>query len=171
MLKGDRPLLLLLCFSLIALAVAVADSLRDRVVRAGDKAPDFTVRADNGLTVSPRSFGGKVLVLNFWATWCPPCVEETPSLVAFADAYRGKGVVVLGVSVDKSQKNYENFIRRFRVTFLTSRDPEAKISDLFGTYIYPETYVIDRNGKVVQKIVGKTDWSDPNMARFIESLL
>jgi len=169
--KSDRPLILVLCFSLLALAVAVADSLRDRVVRVGDTAPDFSVRADNGLTVSPKSFGGKVLVLNFWATWCPPCVEETPSLVAFAEAYREKGVVVLGVSVDKSQKNYENFIRRFRIGFLTSRDAEAKISDEYGTYIYPETYVIDRSGKVVQKIVGKTDWTDANMTRFIDSLL
>ncbi|MEP7366673.1 MAG: TlpA disulfide reductase family protein [Acidobacteriota bacterium] len=161
----------LLAVALVALTVAVADSMRDRVIRAGDQAPYFSLRADNGLTVTPTEFGGKVLIVNFWATWCPPCVEETPSMVAFANRYRDKGVVVFGISVDKSQKNYDNFIRRFGITFLTSRDPEAKTSDLFGTYVYPETYVINREGKVVQKIIGGTNWTDPNLMRFVEGML
>ncbi len=168
--KNDRLLHGLLAFALIALTAAVADSMRDRVVRAGDQAPHFSMRADNGLTVTPTEFGGKVLIVNFWATGCPPCVEETPSMVAFANQYRDKGVVVFGISVDKSQKNYDNFIRRFGVTFLTARDPEAKVSDLFGTYVYPETYVINREGKVVQKIIGGTTWTDPNLMRFVEGL-
>ena len=169
--KNDRLLHGLLAFALIALTAAVADSMRDRVVRAGDQAPHFSMRADNGLTVTPTEFGGKVLIVNFWATWCPPCVEETPSMVAFANQYRDKGVVVFGISVDKSQKNYDNFIRRFGITFLTSRDPESKVSDLFGTYVYPETYVINREGKVVQKIIGGTNWTDPNLMRFVEGML
>lgn len=169
--KNDRLLHGLLAFALIALTAAVADSMRDRVVRAGDQAPHFSMRADNGLTVTPTEFGGKVLIVNFWATWCPPCVEETPSMVAFANQYRDKGVVVFGISVDKSQKNYDNFIRRFGITFLTARDPEAKASDLFGTYVYPETYVINREGKVVQKIIGGTNWTDPNLMRFVEGML
>lgn len=169
--KNDRLLQGLLAVALVALTVAVADSMRDRVIRAGDQAPYFSLRADNGLTVTPTEFGGKVLIVNFWATWCPPCVEETPSMVAFANRYRDKGVVVFGISVDKSQKNYDNFIRRFGITFLTSRDPEAKTSDLFGTYVYPETYVINREGKVVQKIIGGTNWTDPNLMRFVEGML
>ena len=169
--KNDRILLGLLAFSLVALTAAVVDSMRDRVVRAGDQAPYFSIRADNGLTITPTDFSGKVLIVNFWATWCPPCIEETPSLVAFANQYRGKGVVVLGISVDKSQKNYDNFLRRFGIPFLTSRDPEAKVSDSFGTYVYPESYVINRQGKVVQKIIGATNWSDPNLMQFIDGLL
>jgi cytochrome c biogenesis protein CcmG, thiol:disulfide interchange protein DsbE len=169
--KHDRIFLGILLLSVCALAFAVADSLRDRVIRAGDQAPAFSVRADNGLTVTPTQFGGKVLIVNFWATWCPPCVQETPSLVAFANQYRDKGVVVLGVSVDKSQKNYDNFLRRHSISFLTTRDPEAKVSDSFGTYVYPESYVINREGKVVQKIIGATNWADPNLARFIEGML
>lgn len=169
--KHDRILTGILAISLLALTAAVADSLRDRVIQRGDRAPDFSVRADNGLTVTPTQFGGKVLIVNFWATWCPPCVQETPSMVAFANQYRDKGVVVLGISVDKSQKNYENFLRRFDVSFLTTRDPEAGISDSFGTYVYPESYVINREGKVVQKIIGGTNWADPNLASFIEGQL
>jgi cytochrome c biogenesis protein CcmG/thiol:disulfide interchange protein DsbE len=169
--KNERLLHGLLAVALIALTVAVADSMRDRVVRAGDQAPHFSMRADNGLTITPTEFGGKVLIVNFWASWCPPCVQETPSMIAFTNHYREKGVVVFGVSVDKSQKNYDNFLKRFGVSFLTARDPEAKVSDLFGTYVYPETYVINRQGKVVQKIIGGTNWSDPNLMRFVDSLL
>lgn len=169
--KNERLLHGLLAVALIALTVAVADSLRDHVIRAGDQAPYFSLRADNGLTITPTEFGGKVLIVNFWASWCPPCVQETPSMIAFTNQYRDKGVVVFGISVDKSQKNYDNFLRRFGVTFLTARDPEGKVNDLFGTYVYPETYVINREGKVVQKIIGGTNWSDPNLMRFIDSLL
>jgi thiol-disulfide isomerase/thioredoxin len=72
--------------------------------------------------VSLPNFGGKLLVLNFWATWCPPCVQETPSLSQFAATYANKGVVVLGVSVDKDEKAYRNFLQKFNPAFLYARD-------------------------------------------------
>src|SRR5437899_10142100 len=71
----------------VALVFAIYIGMHERIVVAGDTAPEFTITADNGRTVSVPNFGGKVLVLNFWATWCPPCVEETPSLSQFAAAY------------------------------------------------------------------------------------
>jgi peroxiredoxin len=169
--KGERPLQILLLASIVALGFVLADSMRDKTVRAGDTAPDFSVRTENGLTVGRSSHGGKVLVVNFWATWCPPCVEETPSLNAFTRMYRGRGVVVLGISVDKNEAKYRNFLKRFNVEFLASRDPEGKISGEYGTFIYPESYIIDRDGKVVQKIIGKTDWTDPNLTAFVDGLL
>jgi peroxiredoxin len=169
--KGDRPLHALLLASIAALGFVLADAMRDKTVRAGDTAPEFSVRTENGMTLSRSSFGGKVLVLNFWASWCPPCVEETPSLNAFTGAYRDKGVVVLGVSVDKNEAKYKSFLKRFNVQFHTARDPEGKISGDYGTFIYPESYVIDREGKVVQKIIGKTDWTDPNLMAFVDGLL
>jgi peroxiredoxin len=144
--------------------------MRNRVVNVGDTAPDFAVRTDTGLTVGPTNYGGKVLIVNFWATWCPPCVQETPALVALDKQMREHGVVILGISVDKNEKKYKDFLRRFGVSYLTSRDPEAKIGDLYGSYKYPETYVIDRNGKVVQKIVG-ADWNLETMVPFLKSLL
>ena len=70
----------------------IYSGIHERVVVAGDTAPEFTIRADNGRTVSLPNFGGKLLVLNFWATWCPPCVQETPSLSQFAATYASKGV-------------------------------------------------------------------------------
>ena len=101
-------------------------------------------------------------MLNFWATWCPPCIEETPSLDAFSATYGSKGVVVLGVSIDRNEKLYQEFLARYRVSFQTSRDPEANISASYGTFQIPETYIIDLSGKVLEKIISNQNWMDPD---------
>src|SRR5262250_1184183 len=88
----------------VALVVAIYAGIHERVVIAGDSAPGFTIRADNGRTVTLPNFGGKLLVLNFWATWCPPCVQEIPSLHEFQRRFASAGVVVLAVSVDTDEK-------------------------------------------------------------------
>src|ERR1700733_1158244 len=104
----------------------VAGTLEAPVVNAGDKAPSFNLTTDRGRSISPTNFGGKLLVLNFWASWCPPCIQEEPSLQAFQRAYASKGVVVLGVSADRIDKNYHQFLERFQVGFDTWRDPNAE---------------------------------------------
>jgi peroxiredoxin len=156
---------------LVAFSWLVADTIRERVVEAGDKAPNFSITSDSGRTFTRSDFGGKLLVLNFWATWCPPCVEELPSLNEFQRMLADKGVVVLGVSVDTNLQAYQNFLRRTKVEFQTARDPEATISARYGTFKYPETYLINRDGKVVQKIVGPRDWTSPDMLDSLKPLL
>jgi len=147
----------------------IYSGIHERVVVAGDTAPDFTITADNGQTVSLTDFKGKLLVLNFWASWCPPCVQETPSLSQFAATYAPKGVVVLGISVDKDEKAYKNFIQRFKPNFLTAR--EFKIHEDYGTFMYPETYIINSKGKVLHKLAEPVEWMDPRMTQLIDSLL
>src|ERR1700681_3557567 len=100
---------------------------------AGKPALDFPLTLA-GKSERLSDLKGKVLVLNFWATWCPPCVQETPSLSEFAKAYAGKGVVVMGVSVDKDEKLYRAFLERFHPGFLTARD--MKIHEDYGTFMY-----------------------------------
>ncbi len=156
---------------LAALCLIVADSLREKVVGVGDRAPAFTIVADNGRQISSADFGGKVLVLNFWATWCPPCIDELPSLDAMARQLAPKGVVVLGVSVDRNAAAYERFRKQAKIGFLTARDPEARISSSYGTFKYPETYVIDSRGRVRQKHIGPRNWLEPELIQSIESLL
>jgi cytochrome c biogenesis protein CcmG, thiol:disulfide interchange protein DsbE len=177
--KTDRLLRAGMGLLTIALVYVIYAAIHERVVVAGDTAPEFSVRTETGQTVSLPDFKGKVLVLNFWASWCPPCVQETPSLSAFAAAYANKGVVVLGISVDKDEKAYRAFLQRFRPNFLTVR--ELQIHEEYGTNIYPETYIIDSHGKVVRKIVDVadwpgnpsrfSDWTDPELGKYIESLL
>ena len=120
--KIDRLLRAAICVLVAAFVYVIYAGIHELVVAAGDTAPGFTITADNGRTVSVPNFGGKLLVLNFWATWCPPCVEETPSLSRFAQEYADKGVVVLGVSVDKDPKAYQNFLKKYQPAFLTARE-------------------------------------------------
>ena len=153
----------------IGLVYTIYAAIYQRVVEAGDTAPDFTVMADNGRSVSISQFGGKLLILNFWASWCQPCVEETPSLSAFAQQYANKGVVVLAVSVDKDPQAYQKFVERFHPSFLTARD--LKIHEDYGTFVYPESYVIDVSGRVLRKYAEAKNWMDPSTVADINSLL
>ena len=169
--KTERILKASIAVLLALFVVVIYQTLHETVVQAGDKAPDFRIATDTGPIVSRASFGGKILVLNFWATWCPPCVQEMPSLNSFARAMAPKGVVVLGISVDKEEKAYKTFLSRAKVGFLTARDAGKNINADYGTFKYPETYVIDPSGKVLQKFIGPENWDDPRMLQYINSLL
>jgi len=167
--KTDRFLRGAIGILVIALVYVLYGAIHEHVVEAGDKAPDFTITTDNGRTVSVPNFGGRLLVLNFWASWCGPCVEETPSLSAFSDQYRDKGVVVLGVSVDQDPSAYQKFVSRFHPDFLVARD--RKIHEDYGTFIYPETYIIDSSGRVLKKYAEAVNWMNPETTSYINSLL
>jgi peroxiredoxin len=140
-------------------------------VEVGDEAPDFSLTSDSGQAVRLRDFQGKFLVLNFWATWCPPCLEELPSLNRFAERFSGQGVVVFAVSIDEDADTYRDFLKRAGIRFLTARDPSRKVMHSYGTFKVPETYFIDRRGRVVQKIISNRDWTDPQMIAEVEQLL
>jgi cytochrome c biogenesis protein CcmG, thiol:disulfide interchange protein DsbE len=135
----------------------------------GDAARDFTVQ-DSDRKVSLNQFRGQVVVLNFWATWCPPCVQELPSLIAMQERLRGKGVTVLGVSIDVDGNAYHRFLKLRNVTFLTVRDPEQKVATTYGTAGWPETYVIDRQGVMRRKFIGPVDWNSPEVIDFLSKL-
>jgi thiol-disulfide isomerase/thioredoxin len=167
--KTDRLLGLLLGLLVGALVYEISTGIHERVVVEGDIAPGFAITADNGRSVSMPHFRGRLLVLNFWASWCAPCVEETPSLSRLAQQYADKGVVVLGVSVDQNEASYRTFLRKYQPAFLTAR--ERKLHAEFGTFMYPETYIIGADGKVLRKIAEGADWTDPNMIRYFDSLL
>lgn len=156
-----------------ALIYVVSGTLNAPIVNAGDKAPDFAVLTDHGHTITPSNFRGKLLVLNFWASWCAPCNEEEPSLQAFQRAYAPRGVVVLGVSTDRIDRNYHRFLERFQVGFDTWRDPEAEagLAARYGTVQIPETYVIDSSGRVVIKVPDPQDFTSPDFLAGIEKHL
>ncbi|HEX8984208.1 MAG TPA: TlpA disulfide reductase family protein [Bryobacteraceae bacterium] len=169
--KAERVLQVAIAIALGLLAWFTAGMFRERVVVAGDRAPNFEVRTQDGRTLTRANFGGKLLVLHFWATWCPPCVEEMPSLSAFQKQFAGQGVVVLGVSVDQNARAYENFLRKMNISFPTARDPEARISSKYGTFQFPETYIINQDGTVVEKLISNADWMDPERVNVIKALL
>ncbi len=149
----------------------VGDAFTERIVDVGQTAPDFKVVTESGKTITSKSFGGKLLVLNFWATWCPPCVQETPSLNEMSRQLGPQGVVVVGVSVDRNEDSYKAFLQRMKIGFETSRDPKSLISASFGTYKFPETYIITPDGKVVDKIIADRDWTSPEVMSSLRSHL
>ena len=132
----------------------------------GDMATDFTLQ-DSDRKVVLSQFRGQVVLLNFWATWCPPCVEEMPSLISMQERVRNHGVLVLGVSIDVDADAYHRFLKLYNVNFLTVRDPDRKVADLYGTFGWPETYIIDRKGVVRRKVIGPINWNSSEMLDFL----
>jgi peroxiredoxin len=135
----------------------------------GSAAPDFTV-ADSDRSLKLSDFRGQIVVLNFWATWCPPCVEEMPSLVEMQRRMKAKGITVVAVSVDVDQGAYNQFLKDHNVDLLTVRDAAHKSNTLYGTFKFPETYIIDRNGVMRRKFIGAIDWTAPDITDFLSKL-
>jgi len=115
-------------------------------------------------------------VLNFWASWCPPCVEEAPALNRLQRHIAPLGGTILGVSIDEDPAAYEKFLKEFAVVFPTWRDPsvqdnKSKIELAYGTSLIPETYVIDRQGKIARKLVSSQQWDSPEMLAYFDAIL
>jgi cytochrome c biogenesis protein CcmG, thiol:disulfide interchange protein DsbE len=156
-----------------------------RPVEIGESVPDFSLPlASNspagsaGASVQLADYRGHVLVLNFWAPWCPPCVEEAPSLESFAAKVRPIGVEVLGASEchdcevadEEDPAALGTFISKFHVSYPIAHDRSRALATRYGTLQFPETYIIDRKGHLAEKIIGAYDWNDPRMLAFVREL-
>lgn len=150
----------------LVLVSGVAWAQTDRVPKEGDRAPDFSITTDRGKRISPSAFGGSLLVLNFWETSCVPCVKEMPSLSDFARRFRSEHVVVVAVAGDEDRQKYRRFLRDHRIRLETYRDPDRSISKRFGTYMFPETYII-QDGRIIRKVVGGIDWMSDGITGFV----
>jgi len=142
---------------------------------AGRTAKDFSLNY-HGKPQHLSDLRGSVVVVNFWATWCPPCKDETPSLNRLQKYIESRNAMVLGVSADEDPEAYARFLQSEGVAFPTYRDPSTKgsVSDIarsYGTSVYPETYVIDRQGKIARKFVGFQQWDSPDMLAYFDSIL
>jgi cytochrome c biogenesis protein CcmG/thiol:disulfide interchange protein DsbE len=140
-----------------------------RPPRIGSPAPNFTVQdSDHKITLS--DLRGKVVVLNFWASWCVTCQEETPSLQQLQKRMAGRGVMVLGVSWDEDPDLYHKFLKDHNIDFVTVREGDPKTGNMYGTVKIPETYIIDRKGIVRRKFISSVDWNDPEIISFLSRL-
>ncbi|HXJ92685.1 MAG TPA: TlpA disulfide reductase family protein [Terriglobia bacterium] len=171
---------------LAAVAWLVLRPHEARAVEVGDEAPDFSLPltasspdGGNRSLVRLADYRGHVLVLNFWGTWCPPCVAEAPSLERFAEKVKPWGVVVLGASerkdlspadADEDDPGLADFVSKFHLTYPIARDPVAGVAHRYGTFLFPETYIIDRQGRLAEKIISNIDWDDPRMLAFVREL-
>jgi cytochrome c biogenesis protein CcmG/thiol:disulfide interchange protein DsbE len=136
---------------------------------AGRKPQDFALQIPGAAHLS--DLRGKVVVLNFWASWCPPCLEEAQSLNHLQKDIASKGGMVLGASWDDDETAYKKYLQDNQVNFPTFIDTSRKIGQDYGTVMIPETYLIDRQGRLARKIVGPQDWQSPEIMQSIDVLL
>jgi peroxiredoxin len=162
--RFQRLSIALLCLPLALLSAC------DRGARpglTGQVAPDFTV-SDGTNTIHLADYRGKVVLLNFWATWCAPCIQEMPGLQQLhADR---PDLAIVAVSIDEDADEYKRFLSERHVDLITVRDPTESAAKLYHTEGWPETYIIDRKGVIRRKIVGDADWSTPEIRAYLQGL-
>ena len=155
---------------LLVLLIGVGWLVRDRFlpVEVGTAAPDFAATTMDGRPIRLSALRGEVVLLNIWATWCPPCREEMPSMQRLHEALAAEGLRVVAVSIDAAPGaldlsgnrggDVEAFVREMGLTFEVWRDPEGGIQRTYRTTGVPESFVIGRDGTIIKKVIGATEW-------------
>ncbi|QSV45652.1 TlpA disulfide reductase family protein [Geobacter benzoatilyticus] len=160
-----RTLLILLLFALMSLAGCTKEA---KPPVEGGPAVDLTLNALNGEKVTLSELKGKVVILNFWATWCPPCRQEIPSMMRLNTAMAGKPFRMLCVSIDDGGKEaVEKFFSTTGFNLPAFLDTDKRAGALYGITGVPETFIIDANGVILKKIVGAIEWDNPQVIAFL----
>ena len=173
-----RTLTFLACGAVAAGAAPAAG--RDDPARALDlikpnrqqQAKDFTVAALEGGTLKLADLKGKVVFLNLWATWCPPCKEEMPAMERLWQRYKGRGVVVIALSMDASGASVvKPFIEQAKYTYRVALDPKMEVAQLYGARSVPSTFIIDRKGALRGIALGPREWDGQASFAYFDALL
>ncbi len=146
---------------------------RLKIQRFSEKvlAPDFTLADLNGRRIRLGSLKGKVVFLNFWATWCPPCILEMPTMEKLHREFGSKGLVILAVNFRESPQQVKAFLKEHQLTFTTLLDPKGKVFELYQAWSLPTTTIVNKKGQAVGKVIGYRDWHKPEMKEFFRRLL
>ena|SRR5687768_8121725 len=136
--------------------------------------PEFSSKTWTGRTFDLREYKGQVVILNFWASWCPPCIEEIPSLIKLVDHFKGR-IRLVAVSGDSEKKDIEVFLKSFP-TLLNPNvdiiwDQDRNLMKLFGVQTLPESFVTDTRLKLTKKIAGTINWYTPDSISYVNELL
>ena len=135
-------------------------------------APDFAVPDLDGQAVRLSAYRGHVVLVNLWATWCPPCREEMPSMERLHQRLKDKGFVLLAVSEDEGgAAGVKAFVEQMKVTFPVLLDPEGDVGRKYEVWGFPESFLLDRDGRVVERVIGPRDWASPEQIARVEALL
>ena len=145
---------------------------RVKIIREGDRAPEFRLLSLNGTPISLSAYRGKVVMVHFWATWCPPCIEELPTLERLYSNYFGKDLEILAVSVDEGGAGaVGQFMQKNRFALPVLLNSDQSVARQYGTFKFPETYLIDRDGIVRKKVIGAADWTSPAAQEIIQAMV
>lgn len=160
----------------LAFVVAFVAAFAHPDYRHGEPSLRGTPEHDFALTLDGKpahlsDLRGRVVLLNFWFSSCPPCIEEAPALNQLQKQIESRGGTILGIDVDDDPADYARFLQQYNVDYPTFRDASKKIPQLYGTTMYPDTYVIRRDGRIDRKFVSAQDWTGPAMLSYLDSLL
>jgi len=169
MMMKYRWLLVLAVLSGVAAVVWSALPQKAAVVTPGSGVSGFSLPDLQG--EMQRLPQGDVVLLNFWATWCPPCRQEIPSMAALHDRYATEGLNIVAVSVDHRLEDLTRFVGEYNMPFQVLHDAESVVSKQFGVFRFPETFLIDRQGKVRYHLIGAIDWMSADVVKTIEGML
>ena len=138
----------------------------------GLPAPNFSLPGLDGQMVRLTDYRGKVVLLNIWATWCPPCVEEMPSMEKLYQELRGDGFEILAVSIDESgAQGVRPFMKKHNLSFPALIDSKETLKDLYQTRGVPESFIIDKDGILIEKVIGPRNWANPEVIRYFRNLI
>lgn len=173
--KGlPKAALIVIILVVVAAVVFIVMGQREKYepVLAGTAAPEFELPGLDGKTHKLSDYKGKVVFLNFWATWCKPCEEEIPSMQTLSENLKSFPFEIVAVSVDKDGPEViEPYLKKYGVTFKVLHDRKGKIKELYKTTGVPETFILDQNGVIAEKVWGPRDWNDPAATRVIMELV
>lgn len=159
-------------FAYALLAPKADDPAQSTLPRVGKPLADFTLPDLQGRAVQLATLRGKVVFVNVWATWCPPCIEEMPTIQRLHERLYPKGLEILAVSLDAlGAQVVVPFMRSHRLSFAALLDTKSVVQRLYQTAGVPESFIVDKHGLLVEKIVGPRDWAHPQMVASFERLL
>ncbi len=162
-----RSLLLLL--AILALVYFLFVSRGGTKLDEGEAAPGFSLQTRDGTQVSLAQFKGKTVLLNFWATWCPPCVMEMPSLSRLQTLLKARGLEVVAISLDGSWQEVEAFSGKHPLSMNLLLDAGGEVGGRYGAFRLPVTFLIDRDGKIAKTYLGPREWMEPGLVKEILS--
>ncbi len=155
------------CAAALLALLATGCDRGDHPGQLGRSAPEFTLN-DGQHAVDLQALRGQVVLLNFWATWCAPCIAEMPSLEAMQQEL--PQVKVVAVDTDDDIANYRTYLQRRPVPFLTVFDAAGRSNLMYGTFRFPESYLIDKHGVIRRKFISSQDWTSPEIEDFMRKL-
>jgi peroxiredoxin len=132
---------------------------------------NFTLPLLSGGNAALSAYKGKVVILNFWATWCPPCRVEMPSMETLYRRFNDQGLEILAVDVGEDALTVQRFMRNYGYTFPILLDRDSRVSSIYGIEAIPTTYIIDREGKIISRIIGSIMWDTPQVITAFDALL
>jgi thiol-disulfide isomerase/thioredoxin len=174
-----RNLILVVVIALVGASVYLVSSSSSRPpsemiksVVAGDLAPDFQLEDTKGNKVSLSELRGKIVMVNFWATWCPPCIEEMPSMERLNEALGGDDFVMLAINTEQNGRAVvPAFLEKTPYTFPILYDDKGDVQKHYGVFKFPESFIVGKDGKVVEKIIGPLDWSSLKTITYLQGLI